>query len=110
MWILFCLIIKPPIIPEPLFGGLDFGSEFLHNVDFGEAFNFGGDFSFLHEVDFLDASSLCDEAFGYDNMFCNFSGKSFILLRLQDPKCRHHKKPSKSKYRTNYRESVRTSC
>jgi hypothetical protein len=98
----------PPIIPEYPFGGLDFGSEFLHDVDFGEAFKFGSEFSFLPEVDFLDTSSLGDEAFKYNNMSCNFSVKSFISLRSQYLKQRHQNKHSKNCI--NNRASVRTSC
>jgi hypothetical protein len=104
----FCLITMPPIIPEPPFECLDFCSEFLHGVDFGETFNFGGDFSFLPEVDFLDASSLSDEAFEYDNMSYDLSVKSVVLLRSQDLKCHYWKKCAKNC--TNYRASVRTSC
>jgi hypothetical protein len=41
-----------PIIPRLSFEHFDFGSEFQPNVNFGEVFNFGGDFSFLPEVNF----------------------------------------------------------
>jgi hypothetical protein len=97
-----------PIIPGPPFGHFDFGSEFLPDMHFGEAFNIGGDFSFLSEVYFLAASSLGDEAIDYDNMSCNFSVKSIVLLGSQDTKCRRQKKHAKN--RTNYRGSVLTSC
>jgi hypothetical protein len=108
MWELSCLIIMAPIIPGLPFGHFDFGSEFLLNVNFSEAFNFNGDFSFLPEVDFLATSSLGDEAFEYDNKSCNFSVKSKALLRLQDPRRCRQKKHAKN--RTNYRASVMTFC
>jgi hypothetical protein len=98
----------PPTIPEPLFGGFDFGSEFLQAVDFGGAFDFSAKFLFLPEVDFLDTSSLGDEAFEYDDVSCNFSVKSIISLRSQDQKCLHWKKRSKNC--TSYREILRSSC
>jgi hypothetical protein len=72
-----------PIIPGSLFGSFNFGSEFLPDMNFGEAFNFGGDFSFLAELDFLAASSSGDEAIEYDNMSCDFSVESFVLLGLK---------------------------
>ncbi len=97
-----------PIISGPPFGRFDFVSEFLPDMHFGEAFNFGGDFSFLPEVDFFAASSLGDEAFENDNTSCNFSVKSIVLLGSQDLKCRHQKKHAKN--RTNYRASVMTFC
>jgi hypothetical protein len=73
MWMLSSLITMAPIIPGPPFGHFNFVSEFLPDVHFGEAFNFGGNFSFLPEADCLAASSLHDEAFEYDNISCNFS-------------------------------------
>jgi hypothetical protein len=64
--------------------------------------------SLLPKVDFLAASSLGDDEFEYDNMPCNFSVKSIVLLRLQDPK--HHNWKKHAKHGTNNRASVMTSC
>ncbi len=74
----------------------------------GEAFNFGGDFSFLPEVDFLAATSSGDEAIEYDNMPCYFSVESIVSLGSKDMTHCHQKKHAKN--RTNYRDSVLTSC
>jgi hypothetical protein len=98
----------PPTIPEPTFGGFNFGSEFLPAVDFGEAFNFSGDFSFLPEVFFLPASSLSNEAMEYDNVSWNFSVKSVVLLRSKDPKHCHQKQHFKNC--TSHIVSMRICC
>jgi hypothetical protein len=48
-------------------GSFEFSSEFLpEEVDYSEAFNFGVDFSFLPEVDFLATSTPGDDEFEYD--------------------------------------------
>jgi len=44
----------PPTLTVPPLGRFEFSSEFLpEEVDYSEAFDFGVDFSFLPEVDFL---------------------------------------------------------
>ena len=101
----------PNTLPVPPLGSLDFSSEFLpEEVDYSEAFDFGVDFSFLPEVDFLATSTPSDDDFGYDNVSCDVSFVSYVSLS-SDPKHRRQKKRKKrSKNRTNYRASVRTSC
>ena len=101
----------PHTLPVPPLGSFEFSSEFLpEEVDYSEAFDFGVDFSFLPEVDFLATSSPGDDEFEYDNVSCDVSFVSYVSL-LSDPKRRRQKKRKKrSKNRTNYRASVRTSC
>ena len=99
----------PNTLPVPPLGSLDFSSEFLpEEVDYSEAFDFGVDFSFLPEVDFLATSTPGDNDFEYDNVSCDVSFVSYVSL-LSDPKRRRQKKRKKrSKNRTNYRASVQT--
>ena len=101
----------PRTLPVPPLGSFEFSSEFLpEEVDYSEAFDFGVDFSFLPEVDFLATSTPGDDDFEYDNVSCDVSFVSYVSL-LSDPKRRRQKKRKKrSKNRTNYRASVRTSC
>ena len=57
----------PRTLPVPPLGSFDFSSEFLpEKVAYSEAFDFGVDFSFLPEVDFLATSTLGDDEFEYD--------------------------------------------
>ena len=101
----------PDTLPVPPLDSLAFSSEFLpEEVDYSEAFDFGVDFSFLPEVDFLATSTPSDDDFGYDNVSCDVSFVSYVSLS-SNPKRRSQKKRKKrSKNRTNYRASVRTSC
>ena len=63
----------PRTLPVPPLGSsFDFSSEFLpEEVDYSEAFDFGVDFSFLPEVDFLATSTPGDDEFEYDNVSCD---------------------------------------
>jgi hypothetical protein len=101
----------PRTLPVPPLGTFEFSSEFLpEEVDYSEAFDFGVDFSFLPEVDFLATSTPGDDEFEYDNVSCDVSFVSYVSFS-SDPKRRRQKKRKKhSKNRTNYRASVRTSC
>ena len=64
----------PRTLPVPPLGSFEFSSEFLpEEVDYSEAFDFGVDFSFLPEVDFLatefeydNVSTPGDDEFEYD--------------------------------------------
>jgi hypothetical protein len=101
----------PCTLPEPPLGSFDFSSEFLpEEVDYSEAFNFGVDFSFLPEVDFLATSTPGDDEFEYDNVSCDVSFVSYVSLSSDSKRCCRKKRKKRSKNRTNYRASVRTSC
>ena len=72
-----------PPNPEIPFKGFDFSYDFLPEMDFGEDFCFGGDFSFLPEldVDFFKESSLL----GVDSsisMMCPSAIRWRALFRL----------------------------
>jgi hypothetical protein len=98
----------PHTLPVPPLGTFEFSSEFLpEEVDYSEAFDFGVDFSFLPEVDFLATSTPGDDAFEYDNVSCDVSFASYVSFS-SNPK--RKKRMKRSKNRTNYRASVRTSC
>jgi hypothetical protein len=103
----------PRTLPVHPLGSFKFSSEFLpEEVDYSEAFNFGVDFSFLPEVDFLATSTPGDDEFEYDNVSCDvsFAFVGYVSF-LSDPKRHCQKKRKKrSKHCTNYRASVRTSC
>jgi len=57
----------PLTLPVPPLGSFEFSSEFHYS----EAFDFGVDFSFLPEVDFLATSTPGDDEFEYDNVSCD---------------------------------------
>ena len=102
----------PLTLPVPPLGSFKFSSEFLPDeVDYSEAFDFGVDFSFLPEVDFLATSTPGDDEFEYNNVSCDVSFVSYVSF-LSDPKCCHcwKKRKKRSKNCTHYRASVRTSC
>ena len=102
----------PLTLPVPPLGSFEFSSEFLpEEVDYSEAFDFGVDFSFLPEVDFLATSTPGDDEFEYNNVSCDVSFVSYVSF-LSDPKCCHcwKKRKKRSKNCTHYRASVRTSC
>ena len=85
----------PKTLPVPPLGSLAFSSEFLpEEVDYSEAFDFGVDFSFLPEVDFLATSTPSDDDFGYDNVSCDVSFVSYVSFSF-DPKRCHRKKRKK---------------
>ena len=85
----------PRTLPVPPLGTFEFSSEFLpEEVDYSEAFDFGVDFSFLPEVDFLATSTLGDDEFEYDNVSCDVSFVSYVSFS-SDPKRRRQKKRKK---------------
>ena len=75
--IVHSFIDMPPTNPEPPFKGFNFSYEFLPAMDFGEEFGFGGDFSFLPElnVDFFEESSLGVDSFAYNDVSISHLGE-----------------------------------
>ena len=101
----------PLTLSVPPLRSFEFSSGFLpEEVDDSEAFDFGIDFSFLPEVDFLATSTPGDDEFEYDNVSCDVSFVSYVSFS-SDPKCcrRWKKWKKRSKNCTHYRASVRTS-
>ena len=100
----------PPNYDIP-FEGFDFSYDFLPEMDFGEDFCFGGDFSFLPEldVDFFEESSLLGvDSFAYNDVPISHSVESIVLFGL--PKKKQRKRKQCSPNCTSYRVSVRTLC
>jgi hypothetical protein len=97
--------------PETPFDGFDFSYDFLPEMDFGDDFCFGGDFSFLPEldVDFFEESSLLGvDLLAYNAVSISHLVESIVLFGW--PKKKRQKQKQRSPNRTSYRASVRTSC
>ncbi len=88
----------------------DFSSEFLHEMDFGADFSFGGD-SFLPKIEvyfFKNTSLLGEDLFAYNDVSISHSVESIVLIGSPGKKGQKRKKRSLN--RTSYRASVKTSC
>jgi hypothetical protein len=88
----------------------DFSSEFLHEMDFGADFSFGGD-SFLPKIEvnfFKNTSLLGEDLFAYNDVSISHLVES--IVSIGSPEKKGQKRKKRSPNRTSYRASVRTSC